>query len=48
MPKKERTYVMVKPDGVQRSLIGDIITRFEKTGLKIAALKMIIPKEEQC
>ena len=48
MPKKERTYVMIKPDGVQRSLIGDIVNRFEKTGLKISALKMMIPKEDQC
>jgi nucleoside-diphosphate kinase len=32
---------MVKPDGVQRGLVGEIISRFEKRGLKIAALKMI-------
>ncbi|SFH00118.1 nucleoside diphosphate kinase [Desulfotomaculum arcticum] len=37
----ERTYVMVKPDGVQRNLVGEIISRFEKKGLKIAALKML-------
>lgn len=37
----ERTYVMVKPDGVQRNLVGEIITRFEKKGFKIAALKML-------
>lgn len=42
----ERTFVMVKPDGVQRGLIGEIISRFEKKGLKIVALKMLkIPKE---
>lgn len=42
----ERTYVMVKPDGVQRNLVGEIISRFEKKGLKIAALKMLqISKE---
>lgn len=47
-PSKERTFVIIKPDGVQRSLVGDIIKRFEKTGLKITALKMLVPKEAQC
>lgn len=37
----ERTYVMVKPDGVQRNLVGEIISRFEKKGFKIAGLKML-------
>lgn len=37
----ERTVVLVKPDGVQRGLIGEIITRFERKGLRLAALKMI-------
>ena len=37
----ERTYLMVKPDGVQRGLIGEIITRFEKKGYKIVGLKMM-------
>ena len=37
----ERTYLMVKPDGVQRGLAGEIIARFEKRGFKIAALKML-------
>ncbi|MBI5732321.1 MAG: nucleoside-diphosphate kinase [Candidatus Magasanikbacteria bacterium] len=41
--KKEKTFIMVKPDGVQRSLIGEIISRFEKVGLKLSALKMFIP-----
>jgi len=36
----QRTLVLVKPDGVRRSLVGDVIQRFEKVGLKIAALKM--------
>lgn len=36
----ERTLILVKPDGVQRGLIGEIITRFEKVGLKIVAMKM--------
>lgn len=37
----ERTYVMIKPDGVQRNLVGEIIARFEQKGLKIVALKML-------
>ena len=36
----ERTLVLVKPDGVQRGLIGEIVTRFEKVGLKIVGMKM--------
>ena len=42
----ERTYLMVKPDGVQRGLIGDIIGRFERKGLKLIGAKLIrIPTE---
>ncbi len=41
MSSTERTLVIIKPDGVQRGLIGDIIARLERRGLKIAALKMI-------
>ncbi len=37
----ERTFVMIKPDGVQRGLIGEIIARFERRGLKIVAMKMV-------
>ncbi len=37
----ERTYLMVKPDGVQRSLIGEIVARFEKRGFKIVGLKIL-------
>ena len=37
----EQTFVMIKPDGVQRNLVGEIISRFEKKGLKLIALKMI-------
>lgn len=47
-PKKERTLVIIKPDGIQRSLIGDIISRLERTGLKFVAFKFLVPKEEQC
>jgi len=43
----ERTCVLIKPDAVQRGLIGEIISRFERTGLKIVALKMIKPTKEQ-
>ena len=37
----ERTLIIIKPDGVERGLIGSIITRFEQRGLKIAAMKMV-------
>lgn len=37
----ERSVVLVKPDGVQRGLIGEVIHRFERKGLKIVGLKMI-------
>ena len=37
----ERTYVMVKPDGVQRNIVGEIISRFEKKGFKIVGLRML-------
>ena len=47
-PKKERTFVILKPDAVQRGLMGDIITRFEKVGLKMVALKMTMATEQQC
>lgn len=45
--KYERTLVVIKPDGVQRSLIGEIISRYERVGLKLVALKMAVPTEEQ-
>ncbi|HOZ56006.1 MAG: Nucleoside diphosphate kinase [Parcubacteria group bacterium ADurb.Bin316] len=45
-PSKERTLVIIKPDGVQRSLIGEIVRRYERTGLKLTGLKMVIPTEE--
>lgn len=46
-PKQERTMVLIKPDGVKRGLIGEIISRIEKRGLKIIALSMIKPSREQ-
>jgi nucleoside-diphosphate kinase len=47
-PKKERTFVLIKPDGVQRTLIGEIIKRIERTGLKLVGLKMVVPDEKIC
>ena len=38
----ERTLVVIKPDGIQRSLVGDIIHRFERIGLKMVASKMLV------
>ena len=38
---EERTFIMVKPDGVQRALIGDIIKRFEQKGFKLVAMKFV-------
>jgi nucleoside-diphosphate kinase len=42
----ERTFLMVKPDGVQRGLMGEIISRFEKKGFKLVAGKFIYPTVE--
>lgn len=42
----ERTFIMVKPDGVQRGLIGEIISRFERRGLKIVGLRMLQVSQE--
>lgn len=42
----EKTYLMVKPDGVQRSLIGEVVTRFEKKGFQLVGGKLMnIPRE---
>lgn len=40
-PKKERTFVAIKPDGIQRSLVGEVIQRFERVGLKLVGLKLL-------
>lgn len=45
--QNEKTFVMVKPDGVVKGLVGEIIGRFEQRGLKIVALKMFQPTREQ-
>lgn len=47
-PSKERTLVIIKPDGVQRSLVGEIVKRLERTGLKIVALKLCVLEEKKC
>ncbi len=43
---KERTFIAIKPDGVQRGLIADIIGKFEKKGFKLVGLKQLIPSKE--
>lgn len=42
----QQTLVVLKPDTVQRSIVGEIISRFERAGLKIVAMKMVSPDEE--
>ncbi len=44
-PHQERTFVILKPDTVQRSLMGEVIRRFEQTGLKCTAMKMFVADE---
>jgi len=46
-PKEEKTVLIVKPDGVKRGLVGEIISRVEKRGLKIIALEMVQATKEQ-
>ena len=46
MSNDERTFVMVKPDGVQRGLIGEIVSRFEHRGLKLVGAKALQLDEE--
>jgi nucleoside-diphosphate kinase len=43
---KQETLVLIKPDGVQKNLVGTIISRFESSGLKVKAMKMQQPNEE--
>ncbi len=45
--QKEKTLVLLKPDAVQRNLIGEIIGRFERVGLKIIAMKFVVPTKDQ-
>ncbi|XP_068162176.1 nucleoside diphosphate kinase B-like [Antennarius striatus] len=44
--KKEQTFIAIKPDGVQRGLIGEIIKRFEMKGFKLVAMKMVHASKE--
>ena len=44
--KKERTLIIIKPDGIQRTLIGEIIKRYERTGLKLVAIKTVISSKD--
>jgi nucleoside-diphosphate kinase len=46
-PQKERTFVLLKHDAIQRSLVGEIIGRIERTGLKIVGVKMFVPDRER-
>jgi len=46
--KKEKTLVILKPDSVQRGLVGEIIKKIESTGLKLVALKMLMAEEASC
>ncbi len=45
-PKHERTLVIIKPDGIQRSLVGEIVKRYEQIGLKLVGIKMLVPSED--
>ena len=45
--KKEKTFVIIKPDGVQRGLIGEITHRIERTGLKLVGMKFAFAEEEK-
>jgi len=44
--KKERTFVLIKPDAVQRGLVGHIISRFEQKGIKLVAMKLTSANKE--
>ncbi|MCI0496763.1 MAG: nucleoside-diphosphate kinase [Thermoplasmata archaeon] len=42
----DHTFVMVKPDGVARGLVGEVVSRLERRGLRISALRMVLPDED--
>lgn len=46
-PKEERTFVIIKPDGVQRGLVGEIIKRYERTGLKLVGMRFGVADEKK-
>lgn len=45
-PKKERTLIIIKPDGIQRTLVGEIIQRYERIGFKLVAMKMLVATKD--
>jgi len=45
MKERERSFIMIKPDAVQRGLVGNIITRFEQKGFKLVAMKVVMADE---
>ncbi len=42
----ETTFCLIKPDGVRRGLVGEVLTRFERLGLKLTAMKLLVPSRE--
>jgi nucleoside-diphosphate kinase len=46
-PQNQKSYVMIKPDGIQRSVVGEIISRIERTGLKLVTIKTMALDEER-
>src|SRR3989344_6439911 len=46
-PREELTFLMIKPDGVRRGLLGEIVRRVEQAGLKVVGIKMIRPTKKE-
>ena len=46
-PKEEKTFVIIKPDGVRKGLVGEIVSRFERRDLKVVALEMFHPSRKE-
>ena len=46
-PSSERTLVIIKPDGIQRALVAEILGRYERLGLKLVGMKLMVPTAEQ-
>ncbi len=46
-PKEEKTFIIIKPDGVRKGLIGEVINRFERRDLKVVALEMFHPSRKE-
>lgn len=46
-PKEEKTFVIIKPDGVRKGLIGEVVSRFERRDLKVVALEMFHPSRKE-